>query len=403
MPRLVAWTISTEGRRERRPIEARSIADARARLEASGFFVERVLPTGAFDRILNQTKISRRQQIHLFQQLEMLLSSGVLIPDALKKLKERFPDRRTRRVLSDVYEQIIDSRSALSKALGSYPRTFPPGVVSVIAAGEEAGTAVLAERFGDLAERLSFEDTNRRQVAKACAYPAFVVFLASLLYVFLLAAVFPRLTELLHSIGGTLPTLTQDVIGASLFVRRYWPALVVAIVGVPLLAWFTRMLPGIGLAIDRGFLGLPLVGSIYRYLTVALVCTIYRSLYKASKPAPEIIDACAKLVGNRAFAAGLQRIRTKVTSGGVTLSTALDESGLFPPLACVAIELGEQSGRLEEALERVAKFYSREARDAITSLIAVVNPAMILLVVGGVGVLLISFFEAVYKVVYVAH
>src|ERR1035438_781274 len=126
---------------------------------------------------------------------------------------------------------------------------------------------------------------------------------------------------------------------------------------------------GVGIMIDRAFLGIPLLGSIYRYLTVALICTIYRSLYKASKPAPEIIDACVKLVGNRAFAAGLEQVRAKVTSGGTTLSAAFDQSGLFPPLACVAIELGEQSGRLEEALERVARLYSREAKDAIASLI----------------------------------
>lgn len=403
MPRLIAWIISSEGLREHRPIEARSVAEARSRLEGAGLFVERVAPAGSWDRLRNRTRISRRHQVHLFQQLEMLLASGVLIPDALKKLKERFPDRRTRRILSDVYDQVIDSRSTLSKALGLYARSFPAGVVSVIAAGEEAGTAVLAERFGDLAERFAFEDTNRRQVVKACAYPAFVVLLASLLYVFLLAAVFPRLTELLNSIGGTLPTLTQDVISASFFVRRWWPLLVAAIIGAPFLAWLVRPMPGIGITIDRAFLWIPLLGSIYRYLTVALICTIYRSLYKASKPAPEIIDACVKLVGNRAFAAGLEQVRAKVTSGGTTLSAALDQSGLFPPLACVAIELGEQSGRLEEALERVARFYSREAKDAIASLIAVVNPLMILLVVGGVGVLLISFFEAVYKVVYVAH
>ena len=403
MPRLIAWIVSSEGLRERRPIEARSLAEARSRLEGAGLFVERVTPAGSWDQLLNRTRITRRHQVHLFQQLEMLLASGVLIPDALKKLKERFPDRRTRRILSDVYDQVIDSRSTLSKALGFYTRSFPPGVVSVIAAGEEAGTAVLAERFGDLAERFAFEDANRRQVAKACAYPAFVVLLASLLYVFLLAAVFPRLTELLNSIGGTLPALTQDVISASFFVRRWWPLLVAAIIGAPFLAWIIRPMPGVGIMIDRAFLGIPLLGSIYRYLTVALICTIYRSLYKASKPAPEIIDACVKLVGNRAFAAGLEQVRAKVTSGGTTLSAAFDQSGLFPPLACVAIELGEQSGRLEEALERVARFYSREAKDAIASLIAVINPMMILLVVGGVGVLLISFFEAVYKVVYVAH
>ena len=402
MPKYAALILTERGARRRHTLEARTLEEARAKLRATGVFIERISQT---DRSwqLRRLKIARKHQIHLFRQMQTLLSAGILIPDAVGKLKDRFPDRRTRQVLQEVHARIVDSRGNLSQALGGFSRSFPVGVVSMIAAGEEAGTAVLAERFGDLAERLAYEYVNRREVAKACAYPALVIAMACGLYVFLLAVVFPRLAELLASIGGSLPPLTRAVIAASQIVRREWPLLLAAGAALPIALWALRKTPAIAVVIDRAFLRLPLVGAIYRNLTVALFCTIYRSLYKANKPAPEIIDACAKLVGNRAFSTGLENVRRRVATGRSTLSQALEDSGLFPPIACVLIDVGEESGKLAEALDRVAKHFAEEAKERIAALIAVINPVMTLLVVGGVGVIMLSFFQAVYQVVYATH
>lgn len=402
MPRYAALIVTDTGARRRQTIDARTIEEARIRLRLPGIFVERIT-LAARGRHLRRLKVARSQQVHLFRQMETLLSSGILIPDAVGKLKDRFPDKRARQVLQEVHERILESRGNLSQAFAEFPRSFPPGVISVIAAGEEAGTAVLAERFGDLAERIAYEHHNRGQVAKACAYPALVVTMATGLYIFLLAVVFPRLAELLASIGGALPPLTRAVIELSQLVRRDWPLFVGAGAAGPIAIWLLRKAPPIRLLVDRAFLRLPLMGSIYRNLTVALFCTIYRSLYKANKPAPEIIDACSRLVGNGAFYAGLQGVRTRVATGRSTLSAALEDSGLFPPIACVLIEVGEESGKLGEALDRVAKHFANEAKERIAALIAVINPLMTLVVVGGVGLIMLSFFQAVYQVVYAAH
>jgi len=403
MPDYTVIALTPEGTRKRHRVTGRDADDACTRLRASGIFVERITPAGRTRRFLARTRIPPAHLIEFFRQMEMLLSSGVLIADALNRLKDRYPDRRTRRVLREVHAQVAESRTSLSQALSRFPRSFSPGAVTVIEAGEEGGAGMLAERFADLAERTAYEEGNRRQVWSACAYPLFVFIMAAGLYALLLGVVFPRLTELLASLGGGLPPLTRRVIAVSHFVKAWLPGLSVLFVAIPVLIAGLRKFPTAGLLLDRLFLRLPFVGAIYRDLTVALVCKIFCSLYKANKTAPEIIDLCAKMVGNRAFRRGLQDVSDQMTRAGATIAAAFAQNGLFPPLACMAIDVGEQSGRIPQAMDRVAAHFSARARARIGASIAVINPLMTLAVVGGAGVIMISFFQAVYQIVYVAH
>jgi type IV pilus assembly protein PilC len=360
-------------------------------------------PTRPPPPFLARARIAPRHQIQFFRQMEMLLSSGILIVEALARLRDRYPDRRTRRILAVVHEHVAASRASLSRALALFPRSFPPGIVTVIAAGEESGTAKLAERFADLAERIAYTQANRREVRNACAYPALVLLLAAGFYLLLLTVVFPRLAEVLGSLGTRLPPLTRGVIAASALARRDWPALAAALTLVPLMLASLRRWPAALRPVDRCFLRLPLVGAIYRDLTVALVCKVYRSLYQANKPAPEILGLCSQLTGNACFRDGLREAGAKLAAGRASLAEAFTQSGLFPPLACLAIDVGEQSGQLAQAMERVAAYYGEQARERIAAAIAVLNPALTLAVVGGVGVALLSFFQAVYQVVYAIH
>jgi type II secretory pathway component PulF len=330
----------------------------------------------------------------------MLLSSGFLMTEALGRLAAGYPDRRTRRILSEIHHRVAGARLTLSRALGLFPRSFPPGTLAVVEAGEEAGAARLAERLADLADRIAYADANRRQVRRACAYPAFVLLLAGGLYVLLLGVVFPRLAVLLDSLGGQLPPLTRAVIAASAVVREGWPWAAGAVAGSAVLVAVLRRLPRPGLVLDRLFLRTPFVGPIYRDLTAALVCKIYRQLYAANKPAPDILELCCHLSGNAAVRERLREVRSRIVDGSSTIAGAFGQSGLMPPLACLTLEVGEQSGQLAAALDRTAAALTESARERIGAAVAVLNPALTLGVVAGVGVVILSFFQAFYQVVY---
>ena len=399
MPDFAAIVVTSAGARRRRRLRGRDADEVRSALRARGLFVESLTPARARPG-LARTRLPAALVILFFRQMEMLLSSGILLAEALDGLQARFPDPRARRLLAQVHEEVAGSRSRLSAALAGFPRTFPPAIVAVIAAGEDGGSALLAERFGDLAERVAYEDAHRRQLRRACAYPLFVVGLALGLQALLLGLVFPRLEELLGSLGGQLPPLTRAVIGAADGARRWsLPAAGAAAAALVLLLG-ARRLAAPRLWLDRAFLRAPVVGGLYRDFAVALICKIYRSLYQAGQPAPEILEACVPLVANEAFRAGLRQARREVTQGGATLSAALGATGLFPPLACLAVEVGEKSGRLADALERVSAYFHARARERLAAAIALVNPALTLAVVGATGLVMISFFQALYQVVY---
>jgi general secretion pathway protein F len=344
-----------------------------------------------------------RHQVQFFRQMALLLSSGFLLPDALARLEERYPDRAARRILREVHARVADARTTFSRALALFPRSFGPGTVAVVAAGEEAGAARLAERLADLADRIEYAQANQRQVRQACAYPVFALLMASGLYVLLLAEVFPRLAALLASLGGTLPPLTRGVIAVAAAVRAGWPVAVALLAAGAGSVAALRRSPRAALVLDRAFLRLPFAGPTYRDLTAALLCKVCRQLYQANQPAPEIIDLCAQLTANAAIRQRLREARRRIASGSSSLAAAFARSGLFPPLACLTLEVGEESGQLAPALERAADYLDRLARERIRLAIAVLNPALTLGIVSGVGVMIVSFFQAIYQVVYAAH
>lgn len=350
-----------------------------------------------------RTRLRPAQLTHVFRQLEMLLGAGILLADALGCLTQRFPDRRTRRVLGEIHGEVVGARCRLSAALARFPRSFPPSVVAVVASGEEAGSAALAQRFGDLADRIAYEAAHRREIRRACAYPGLAVALTVALMVFLLNVTLPRVEELLRSLGGELPPVTRAVVAAAAVARQAAVPVISTAAFAAAALLLLRRSPRPRRTIDGWFLRLPLVGTAYRELCVALFCKVYRSLYLSSQTAPEILEACAALSPNEAVRSSVHAARREIVHGGARLSAALDRTGLFPGIAVLAIQVGEQSGQLAEALERTSTYYQVRARERIATAIGLLNPALTLVAVGGAGLLLVAFFQALYQVAYVAR
>lgn len=350
-----------------------------------------------------RSKIAARHQAQCFRQLAMLLSSGFLVPEALGRLKDSYPDSKAREILREIHLRVAGARTSFSRALAQFPRSFPPGVVAMVEAGEEAGAMRLAERLADLAERVAYAEAYRRQIRRACAYPAFALAMTAGLCVLMLGVVFPRLAAVLDSLGGSLPALTRAVIAVSGAVGRGWPYAVGAAAVASAAVAALRRFEAPALALDGLLLRLPLLGKICRDLTASLFCKVYRQLYQANKPAPDIVELCSQLTGNAAIRRRLAEARRKILSGSATVAEALSQSGLFPPLACLSLEIGEQSGQLAAAMDRTAAFLNESARERIAAAISVINPALTLGVVAGAGLVILSFFEAVYQVAYATH
>ncbi len=345
-------------------------------------------------------RIPYKYLILFFEELSMLLSSGVLISDSLECLALRFPHAKTQVIIRDIYKQVVDSKYSLSQAFSQYPKSFPASIIAVIEAGEQGGSSLLAQRFKDLSERISYEQSLRSQINRACAYPLLVVLLSLGLYGILLEVVFPRLADLLRSLGSDLPPLAKAIILFATISRRIWPFFLSLTILLPILIIFARKSSKFKKIIDKWFLRLPIIGEIYCFTKASLVCRVFKSLYICNQPTPYSLDLCIKLITNDALKSGLIRARFDITQNGSMLSTAFAKTGLFPPLACLAIEIGERTGKIAPALDRVSEYLAKQAKDRLEIAIAVINPILTLTVVAVAGIMLISFFQASYQIIY---
>lgn len=391
MPTYTVSAVTAEGRSVSHTISSASEADAMRQVRARGLFpVSAKRPFGT--RVKNSSVKAKTVDVcHLFEQLELQLSEGVLPEAAIAALKDEFPSPRIRTILREVHGELSSSRKSLHEAFAMFPRTFPHDVLTIIEAGQSAGSEKLAERFGDLRMRMQFNEDIKRTIVSAVAYPAFVGFLAMLLIVFLLGNVFPKMIDLLYSLGSTLPPITLVMISISKFFQEHFAILIGAIVAIPVSYFIARRIPKIAYQTDKWLLHFPLIGDIYKSLVTALIAKNYRSLYISGMPAPESFDLCARMVQNRAVQEYVRQVKREVIAGK-SIGAAFRRPGYFPTMACMTINTGEASGRIQVALDRVAQFYEKDAKRKIEVAVGVLKPAVILVAVAIVGAVLMSFF-----------
>lgn len=402
MPTFSVTATTSEGHQVSQTVSGANEVDVRQQLRAKGLFPTSIKEPMGSRLSRGNLKASHEEVCHLFEQLELQMAEGVLPEQAIAALKDEFPSKRIRIILREVHAALASSKSNLPQAFGLFPRTFPPDVLTIIEAGQSSGSAALAIRFGDLRERLQFNQEVRRTVMGAVAYPAFVLFLGSLLIVFLLGNVFPKMIDLLFSLGADLPPLTLAVVGVSKFFQHYFWLIIIAIVAIPAGLFLMRRMPRTAFLMDRLMLGMPLLGEIYRSLVTALVAKNYRSLYVVGMPSPEALDLCARMVGNRAVQEHIRQVRREVLAGK-SLGTAFRKVGYFPSMACMTIATGETAGRLDVALNRVAAFYEKDAKRKISVSVEVLKPVVVVVAVAVVGAVLLSFFLPLISILQNIH
>jgi type II secretory pathway component PulF len=399
MPTYRTKCVTQGGQFFAQEFEASNAATLRAAVESRGAFLIRHAEVKPGTGVL-RAKLSLATLVQLFDLLAMQLGAGVPAEVAVAKLKDEFPDRIARKILSGVHAELSRSTASLSGALAKYPRSFPDGIIAAIRVGEESGGAALAARFADLRDQIAFRIQIRKTAARAVAYPIFILCFAGCVIGLLMVKLVPNIKLLLDSLNVPLPGITRLVLGVSLFVQLHW-SLMLLFVAAALVAFrICRFASFTGTLIDRLLLHLPLVGGIFKALVTAEVAKNYRALYAAGTDAGSTFSACAGVVRNRALRNALLRSRTLLESGIVTagnpeapaITEALRATGYLPELALTIIGTGESSGSLIQALENVARHYSTHAQERIQVLFAIFDKVVMLALIAVVGVVVIGMW-----------
>jgi type IV pilus assembly protein PilC len=324
-----------------------------------------------------------------------MVSSGMTILRALSVLESQTESKKLAATVAAVRHD-VEAGLLLSDALERHPKVFSPLYVAMVRAGETGG--VLEECLLRTADQLEKDASLRRQVRAATIYPSLVVSFALIVLLALVAFLIPVFEGVFKQFGGKLPALSQFMVDFSHLLDDQW-YIVIAFVAVMVTAFLAFKRSKWGRPYWDAFkLRIPLhIGEVVQKVAIARWSRTFSSLVSAGVPIMQAIDITGKTAGNVVIERSMESVIQSVKAGG-TISEPLRQARVFPPMVAHMAGVGEETGALDEMLNKIADFYEDEVAAAVKALTAIMEPAMIILVGSIVGVIVISMYLPLFSV-----
>ena len=339
--------------------------------------------------------ISMRDIVIFTRQFSTMINSGLPLVQALDILSKQSESKAlqavTRQVVFDV-----ESGHTVADALGKHPKAFSDLYVNMVAAGEAGG--ILDTILMRLATFMEKNDALVRKVKGAMIYPAVIMSVAAIAIVILLIFVIPVFQSMFASVNLTLPLATRFVIELSNILKSYWWAIGLGgAAAVYLLRRYYKTSNG-KLAIDRLLLMVPILGDVLRKSAVSRFTRTLGTLISSGVSILDGLEITAKTAGNRVVQDAIMASRSSI-AGGDTISAPLAKSNVFPPMVISMISVGEQTGGLDEMLAKIADFYDEEVDAAVSGLLALLEPVMIVFLGVVVGGMVVAMYLPIFDMV----
>ena len=329
------------------------------------------------------------------RQFATMVNSGLPLLRTLAILEEQTESGELKKRLSEVRLD-VERGSSLSGALARHPKTFPSLYVSMCRAGETAGT--LDQVLLRLADTLEREVSLRQKVKSAMTYPIVVFAMVILILAAMLLFVVPTFKDLYASLGGTLPLPTRMLLSISDFLRRFFPFFVAAVIGLMFLFRWWKNTPRGRRAVDRFKLRVPVFGPLFQKTALARFARTLGVLNKSGVPILQSLDIVAETVKNEVVADAVRDVQSGVKEGE-SIAGPLASHKVFPPMVVQMMAVGEETGALDAMLEKVADFYDEEVSSTVESLTSLIEPLMVAIVGGAVGLIVISLYLPLFRIV----
>jgi type IV pilus assembly protein PilC len=327
------------------------------------------------------------------RQLATMVDAGLAMVQSLQALAEQTPNKIMRDVIKDVCTR-VEGGDSFSEALQKHPKVFNRLYVCMVAAGEKGG--LLAEILARLATYLENTNRLRKKVKSAMMYPTVVTIVAILITIFLLVKVVPVFGEIFASFGADLPGPTQTLINISSFVKRYLIFLIVA-GGGGVYAWLYFIKTPVGRQFwDARRIKLPIFGVIAHKICLARFTRTLASLIRSGVPILEVLQIVSQTVGNVIMEKAIKTAAVDIERGE-SISTSLGKHPVFPSMIIRMITAGEQTGKIDNMLERIADFLDEEIETTLAGLTALIEPILIVFLGVVVGGMVICMFLPIFK------
>jgi type IV pilus assembly protein PilC len=337
-------------------------------------------------------RIAMRDIVIFTRQFATMINAGLPLVQALDILAKQSENPSLKEVTRQVVFD-VESGHTVADALRKHPKAFSDLYVNMVAAGEAGG--ILDTILLRLAVFLEKNDALVRKVKGAMIYPGVILSVAVIAIGVLLLFVIPVFKEMFASVGMALPLPTRVVIGLSEFLQGYWYLVAGGMVaGVWLLRRYYATSGG-KLAIDRMLLKFPILGDVLRKSAVSRFTRTLGTLISSGVSILEGLEITAKTAGNRVIQDAIMESRASI-AGGESIAAPLQKSQVFPPMVISMIAVGEQTGGLDEMLSKIADFYDEEVDAAVSGLLAMMEPVMIVFLGVVVGGMVVSMYLPIF-------
>ena len=340
-------------------------------------------------------KVKLNNMVVFSRQFATMIDAGVAIVRCLDILEGQTRDP----VLSPVIAQCkkdVKGGLSLTDAFAKHPNVFSRLYVSMVKAAETGG--ILDKILDRLAAFLEKEQEVRGKIKAAMIYPILILAFAVIMVVALFMFVLPKFKEIFDSMNINMPVATKALFAMSALMRNYWYVLPIAVVGfVFAYRWYSRTESGTW-QIDMLKLKFPVIGDLVLKMGISRFSRTFATLIASGVPMMRSLEIVGETSGNRVISSAVESARSAIREGQ-KISTPLAQSGLFPGMVTHMIDIGEETGRLSEMLEKVSDFYDQEVENAVKALTSLIEPCLIVVMGGLVGFIAVSIMAPIFTLI----
>ncbi len=389
------WEATTRaGEKRKGAMEAETAEIVENRLRGDGMTVGRVKKEAKQIQITFGSGVPPKDLQIFTRQLATMIDAGLPLVQCLDILANQNPNKIFARILGQV-KASVEQGSTFSEALKRHPKVFDDLFVNLVAAGEVGG--ILDTILNRLAVYIEKAVKLKGQIKSAMFYPIGILVVAIGVIAVMLIKVIPTFEDMYKNMGNAvLPAPTRFVIRMSHSFLDQWYIYVAIIIGLFVGMTAMRRDPGGRVIFDRWLLRLPVMGPVLRKIVVARFTRTLGTLLASGVPILDALDICGRTSGNKVVQQGIMRARDKIAEGH-DMAGPLAESRVFPSMVVQMIGVGEQTGAMDQMLQKIADFYEEEVDSAVTAMTSLIEPIMMAFLGVVVGGLIIAMYLPIFN------
>ncbi len=377
------------GKSKKGTVDAADREKAQEKLKAEGLTVTELSDAGDARPVnIGKKKVKSRDLSILCKQMVSILNAGVTVITALEMLSEQMDNKALKAAIVEA-KIYVEKGGNLSDAMRLNPNIFPPIMINMVAAGEASGS--LETSFDRLALHFEKDDALKGKIKGALTYPIMVMIVAVLVVIVVMIAVIPNFVEMFEDMGTQLPLPTRIMMAGSDFILQKWWLLIIIVVAITVACKVFFATPTGQMFSAKVAINAPIFSDLVIKSNSSRFARTLSTLMAAGIPMLDAIEQVARMMDNKIFRDGLMNTKAQVAKG-MPLSKPLKDMEVFPTMLVQMVKIGEETGNIEDMMEKVADLYDREVDLATESLTQAMEPLTMVVMAGIVGMIVAAVY-----------